>query len=71
MFRNWFFHDRAVCKKIPRAGAQAKRLKVLRTRWKDINKGDVEKPTYRSRVVAIEFNTSQMDGLFAATAWKL
>ena len=46
-------------KKIPRVGAQARGLKVLRTRWKDINK---------SRVVAIEFNTSQMDGLFAATA---
>ena len=29
---------------------------------------ETEKPTYRSRVVAIEFNTSQMDGLFAATA---
>ena len=49
------------------AGAQARGLKVLR-RWKDINKRDVEKPTYRSRVVAIEFNTSQMDGLFAVTA---
>ena len=28
----------------------------------------MEKPTYRSRVVAIEFNTSHLDGLFAATA---
>ena len=53
-----------------RHGGQWRRqegLKVLR-RWKDINKRDVEKPSYRSRVVAIEFNTSQMDGLFAATA---
>ena len=38
-----------------------------RSKWIDINKGDVEKPTYRSRFVAMEFNTSQVDGLFAAT----
>ena len=62
-----YVHDNAVCSKIPRAGVKTKRLKVLQTRWIDINKGDVEKSTFPSRVVAMEFNTSQMDGLFAAT----
>ena len=52
-----YVDDKAVCTKIPRAGVQAKRLKVLQTRWIDINKGDGEKSTFRSRVVAMEFNT--------------
>ena len=59
--------EKAVYKKIPRAEVQARGLKVLRTRWTDINKGDVENPTYQGRFVAMEFNTSHMDGLFAAT----
>ena len=41
--------------------------KVIQTRWIDVNKGDNENPNYRSRLVAKEFNTGAIDGLFAAT----
>ena len=36
-------------------------------RWIDINKGDVQSPNYRSRLVAREINTHKRDDLFAAT----
>ena len=36
-------------------------------RWIDINKGDKERPNYRSRVVAREINTHKREDLFAAT----
>ena len=32
----------------------------------DINKGDGDNPLHRSRLVAMEFNTGDEDGLFAA-----
>ena len=41
--------------------------KVVQTRWSDVNKGENENPNYRSRLVAKEFNTGAVDGLFAAT----
>ena len=37
------------------------------TRWVDINKGDLEHPEYRSRLVAQELNQSKRDDMFAAT----
>ena len=36
-------------------------------RWIDINKGDSERPNYRSRVVAREINNQKRNDLFAAT----
>ena len=36
-------------------------------RWIDINKGDDEKPEYRSRLVAKEINRSPNAEMFAAT----
>ena len=39
----------------------------ITVRWIDTNKGDKEKPNYRSRVVARELNTHKRDDLFAAT----
>ena len=36
-------------------------------RWVDINKGDDEKPEYRSRLVAKEINREKREDLFAAT----
>ena len=35
-------------------------------RWIYINKGDVERPNYRSRFVAMEINTHKRDDLIAA-----
>ena len=40
---------------------------TISVRWVDINKGDQEKPDYRSRLVAREVNTHKRDDLFAAT----
>ena len=36
-------------------------------RWIGINKGDVDSPNCRSRLVAREINTHKRDDLFAAT----
>ena len=39
----------------------------ISVRWIDINKGDVECPNYRSRLVAREINNNKREDLFAAT----
>ena len=36
-------------------------------RWVDINKGDEDRPEYRSRLVAKELKTDKREDLFAAT----
>ena len=56
-----------VWREIPRATARANGWKVVPTRWIDVNKGDLQRPNYRSRFVAKEFNTGPQEGLFAAT----
>ena len=40
-----------VWRKIPRCEAKEKGWKMVKPRWIDINKGDDEKPNYRSRMV--------------------
>eukprot|EP00969_Alexandrium_andersonii_P014742 644340-Alexandrium_andersonii.AAC.1 len=39
----------------------------IQVRWVDINKGDEERPEYRSRLVAKEIKRDQRGDLFAAT----
>ena len=56
-----------VWRKIPRKTAQSRGWKAIQTRWIDINKGDDENPVYRSRHVGKEFNTGEMEGIFAGT----
>ena len=46
-----YLHGKQVYEKVPRATAERNRWKVIKTRWIDINKGDEENPTYRSRLV--------------------
>ena len=41
--------------------------KPIGTRWVDTNKGDSERPNYRSRLVAMEFRRKAVDTIFAAT----
>ena len=41
--------------------------RTIQTRWIDVNKGDVERPNYRSRLVGKEFKTSPDDSLYAST----
>ena len=56
-----------VWEKCPRNKAIAMGYKIVDTRWIDTDKGDEDKPIYRSRLVGKEFNTGQEDGLFAST----
>ena len=46
-----YVRDMNVWKKIPRRQAQARGMKIIKTRWIDINKGDDTNPIYRSRLV--------------------
>ena len=62
-----YIRDKSVWKKMPRTEAVKRGLKIVGTRWIDINKGDTSQPVYRSRLVAKEFNTGTEDGLFAST----
>ena len=62
-----YVHSKGVWRKIPRATARARGIKIVAARWIDINKGDIANPNYRSRYVAKEFNNGPADGLFAAT----
>lgn len=62
-----YVHKKQVWEKITRAEAMRRGIKIIKTRWIDINKGDDQKPVYRSRFVAKEFNTGEVPGLFAGT----
>ena len=53
--------------KMPRWMAERDNIKVIKTRWIDIDKGDASNRNLRSRFVAKEFNTGNEEGLFAAT----
>ena len=61
-----FFRRMKVYTKVPRH--QANGQKVIRTKWLDIDKGDVGRPNYRSRLVGCELKLKdhRLD-LFAAT----
>ena len=54
--------------KVPVSQCYQKTGKVpIIVKWIDINKGDQQNPSYRSRLVAREINTYKRDDLFAAT----
>ena len=61
------FKSHQVYEKVPKEETNKSGTKLITTRWVDINKGDEEKPKYRSRLVARELNTRDEAGLFAAT----
>ena len=46
-----YCRDKSVWIKITRAEAQRRGIKIIKTRWLDINKGDRWQPNYRSRFV--------------------
>ena len=54
---------------VPRSEAHQRGIKIVSTRWIDINKGDQTNPNYRSRFVAREYTNGKCgDGnWFAAT----
>ena len=62
-----YLHEKHVYTKISRAEAQRREIKILQTKWVDVNKGDAINPNHRSRFVTMEFNTTKLVGLFAST----
>jgi len=50
-----------------RSEAKRRSIRIVGTRWLDINKGDEEVENYRSRLVAKDFNQGKEEGIFAAT----
>ena len=63
-----YFKSMGVYEKVDVAEAWAETGKApIAVRWVDINKGDSQKPNYRSRLVAKEFNTGVRPELYAAT----
>ena len=62
-----YIEKKGVWVKMKRSEALAQGYKIVDTRWIDIDKGDEQKPIYRSRLVGKEFNTGQEEGLFAST----
>eukprot|EP00973_Karenia_brevis_P069778 9700770-Karenia_brevis.AAC.1 len=53
--------------KITRKEAMARNIKIVGTRWIDVNKGDKGSPMLRSRLVGQEFRDGADDSLFAST----
>ena len=60
-----YFRRMVVYNKVDRSRARGKKL--IRTKWIDINKGDVTSPDYMLRLVAMEFNEYVDPSLFALT----
>ena len=61
-------HKMNLYTKVPAAECRNKTGKAhIFVRWIDVSKGDVERPNYRSRLVAREINTHKREDLFAAT----
>ena len=62
-----FFKKMQVYTRMPRAGQRLSGGKIIGVRWVDVNKGDLESPDYRSRLVGQEFKTTRNDELYAST----
>ena len=62
-----YFRKMRVYTKVPRKLAKDGGHKVISTKWLDTNKGDDDKPNYRSRLVGREIKRDKRLDLFAAT----
>ena len=62
-----FFRKMGVYKKVPWEEAKKLGCKVITTKWLDTNKGDEQKPNYRSRLVGRELKFDKRLDLFSAT----
>ena len=60
-----YFHSMGVYEKVPRS--QAVGCTIIRTRWIDVNKGDILSPDYRSRLMGKEFNDGTKPDLYTST----
>ncbi len=62
-----YVERKGIYEKVLRVEAVAKGWMIVKSRWVDVNKGDEEKPKYRSRLVAMEVHQGKEEGLFAGT----
>ena len=63
-----YIHNMNLYTKVPISECRNKTGKPpISVRWIDVSKGNVEKPNYRSRLVAREINNYKRDDRFAAT----
>ena len=62
-----FFDKLGVYDRVPREEQQRTGGKIIGTKWIDVNKGDVDNPNIRCRLVGKEFRTTHDDALFAST----
>ena len=60
-----YVRSKGVWRKISRSEAHRRGIKIIKTRWLDINKGDMWNPNYRSRFVGKEYN----DGKNGEVSW--
>jgi thiol-disulfide isomerase/thioredoxin len=60
-----FFEDMGLWKVIKRP-VELGEYRLISTRWVDVNKGDEDKPNYRSRFVAREIKKNRLESFFAA-----
>jgi hypothetical protein len=62
-----YIEEKGVWRVVSRREAESRGVKIIKTRWIDIDKGDKTQPNYRSRLVAKEYNDGEQEGLFAST----
>ena len=63
-----YYRKMGVCVKVPISKCFAKTgQKPIGVRWVDVNKGDGDRPSYRSRLVAKQYRQERDDDLYAAT----
>ena len=62
-----YFRKLGVYEVVPRSMQKLTGGKIIGTRWVDVNKGDIDNPNCRSRLVGREFNVGRDDTLYAAT----
>ena len=60
------FNHMGVYKQVTRQEMMASQGKTIQTMWIDVNKGDSERPVYRSRLVGKSIRTHADDTLYAS-----
>ena len=62
-----FFNGMKVYDRVPRSEQAQTGGKMIGTKWIDVNKGDLDRPNIRCRLVGKEFRTTPDDALYAST----
>ena len=62
-----FSESMKVYERVPRSEQAQTGGKIIGTKWIDVNKGDLDRPNIRCRLVGKEFRTTPDDALYAST----